>query len=58
MIIPKRHVIYYELNRAEKKEFDKIKENYIERKYNLIAEATINKKTIPLHFHIHLILEK
>lgn len=58
IIIPKRHVVYTELTREEKKEFDLIKLKYIEPKYDLIAEATQKKKTIPEHLHIHLIILK
>jgi diadenosine tetraphosphate (Ap4A) HIT family hydrolase len=58
MIIPKRHTIYAKLNNAEKKEYEKIKIEYIEKKYDLIAEATEKKKTIPSHLHIHLIVLK
>jgi len=58
MIIPKRHIIYEELNKAEKKEFESIKSAYIEEKYELIAEVANKKKSIPDHFHIHLIILK
>lgn len=58
MIIPKRHIIYEKLNNIEKKEFEIIKKTYIEKKYELIAEATNKKKSIPEHFHIHLIILK
>lgn len=58
MIIPKRHIMYQELNDEEKKEFDKIKLGYIEENYELIAEATHKKKSIPKHFHVHLIVTK
>jgi hypothetical protein len=58
MIIPKRHIVYEELNKSEKKEFEIIKIGYIEKKYELIAEATNKKKSIPEHLHIHLIILK
>ncbi|MEK7081170.1 MAG: hypothetical protein AAB902_02170 [Patescibacteria group bacterium] len=58
MIIPKRHIIYEELNKTEKKEFESIKSAYIEKEYELIAEVTERKKSIPDHFHIHLIILK
>jgi len=58
MIIPKRHTVYEKLNKAEKKEYDLIKKTYIEKKYQVIAEATEIKKTIPTHMHIHLITLK
>ena len=58
MIIPKRHVIYEELNQEEKKEFDEIKLGYVEQEYDIIAEATNKKKSIPEHFHVHLLIIK
>ena len=58
MIIPKRHIIFEQLNIKEKKEYEKIKSKYIEKGYDLIGEATNKKKSIPSHFHIHLIVLK
>jgi diadenosine tetraphosphate (Ap4A) HIT family hydrolase len=58
MIVPKRHVKYERLNQAEKKEFDLIKKNYLEKKYTLLIEVADKDKSIPSHFHIHLIIIK
>ena len=58
MIIPKRHVRYEELTKEEKEEYEEIKKDYIETKYDVIAEATDRIKSIPAHFHIHLIITK
>ena len=58
MIVPKRHVAYEKLNIAEQKEFDLIKKNYLEKKYTLFIEAATREKSIPGHFHIHLIILK
>lgn len=58
IVIPKRHVVYKKLNKKEKKELETIKMGYIEKKYELLAEATNRKKSIPGHFHIHLIILK
>ncbi len=58
MIMPKRHVVSGKLNLAEKKEFEIIKEKFIEKEYDLIAEATQKKKSIPGHLHLHLIVLK
>jgi hypothetical protein len=58
MAIPKRHIVYAELNEDEKKEYETIKIDYIEKGYDLIAEATNKKKSIPGHLHIHLIILK
>ncbi len=58
MIVPKRHIVYQELKDEEKKEFDEIKLGYIDQKYDLIAETTNKIKTIPAHFHVHLLIFK
>lgn len=58
MVIPKRHVAYEELNSAEKLELDSIKNKYIHQSYDIIAEATHKNKSIPEHFHLHLIVVK
>lgn len=58
MAVPKRHVVYEELSDEEKKEYDEIKVGYIEREYDIMAEATNKMKTIPSHFHMHLIVMK
>jgi diadenosine tetraphosphate (Ap4A) HIT family hydrolase len=58
MIIPKRHIVYEELNEKEKKEYDIIKIEYLDKEYDMITEATNKKKTIPTHMHLHLIILK
>lgn len=58
MIIPKRHAAERELNEAEKKEFESIKLDYIDKNYGLLIETVDKDKSIPSHFHIHLIVEK
>ncbi|MEI7810354.1 MAG: hypothetical protein WCI41_02230 [bacterium] len=58
LIIPKRHTNYKGLNTLEKEELDKIKEKYINENYELMAEVPDRKKSIPKHFHIHLIVLK
>lgn len=55
MAMPKRHVTFNELNEEEKREYENIKLGYIEENYDIIAEATNKKKSIPGHFHLHLI---
>ncbi len=56
MIVPKRHVSFEKLNSAEKKEFDLIKKNYLEKKYTHLIEVSDKGKSIPSHFHVHLII--
>lgn len=58
MVIPKRHITIDKLNREEKKEYEIIKENYIQPNYDTIAESTHKNKSIPAHFHLHLLVEK
>lgn len=58
ILIPKRHTLYEKLNKREKEEFEKIKLNYIEEKYDVLLEATKKRKSIPEHHHIHLIILK
>jgi predicted nucleic acid-binding OB-fold protein len=58
IIVPKRHIVYKELTKTEKDELEKIKIEYIEKGYDLIAEATNKIKSIPTHLHIHLIILK
>lgn len=58
MMVPKKHITYKELKEEERKEFDEIKLGYIDEKYDIMAEATTKIKTIPAHFHIHLIVMK
>lgn len=57
MIIPLRHVNELELTKEEKDEFYKIK--YLKlQEYDLIVEAAQRNKSIPTHFHLHLINTK
>lgn len=58
MIIPKRHTVYEELNRVERDELDLIKNTHINLKYEVILEATNKEKSIPDHFHLHLMVMK
>ena len=58
LIIPVRHTTEEKLTKVELKEFHLIKKNYIHGRYELIAEATKKKKTIPSHFHLHIIAVK
>lgn len=58
MILPKRHVVSPKLNKSERDELEKIKMNYINKRYVIIAEATNRAKSIPEHFHLHLIVTK
>ncbi len=56
MIVPLRHVMEDDLNKAELDELRVIKESTINKKYDYIIESTT--KTISDHFHLHLIISK
>ena len=58
MIIPKRHVVEAELSEEEVKELADIKREYIEKNYDFTIEAMPKMKSIPQHFHVHLIVAK
>lgn len=57
MIVPIRHSIEEGLTQEERDEFFEIKQGYLQ-KYGYIIEATRTVKSIPEHFHLHLIIEK
>jgi hypothetical protein len=56
MILPFRHIIESELNAEELKELAELKAGSINEKYDFIMEPTQKRKTIPKHFHLHLIV--
>jgi hypothetical protein len=58
MLLPKRHAAYEELSQEEWDEFESIKENYIHENYEFLIEASHRKKTIPEHWHLHLLVAK
>lgn len=55
MLVSKRHVSETELTDEEMREFREIKDKFIDE-YEFILEPTKNRKTIPYHFHIHLLI--
>jgi hypothetical protein len=58
ILIPLRHTTEYELNEDEIKELRKIKDDIVDKEYEYIIEATLKKKAIPGHYHLHLIVSK
>ena len=58
MIAPFRHVTEAELSNDETQELKEIKATYIETRYDYIIEATTRNKSIPGHFHQHLLVGK
>lgn len=55
MIVPIRHVHEAGLTTEELDELAEIKRTYIDANYDYILETTDRKKSIPGHFHLHLI---
>lgn len=57
MLVPLRHVKETELNDDERAELLQIKTSYAQQ-YDYLLEATNRTKSIPAHFHLHLIIGK
>jgi diadenosine tetraphosphate (Ap4A) HIT family hydrolase len=57
MLVPVRHVKEFELTDDEREELLQLKRGYVQ-KYHFILEATEQSKSIPQHFHLHLIIGK
>jgi hypothetical protein len=55
MIVPIRHVRESELTKEELGEYRLLKETELQE-YDYILESTIKNKSIPAHFHLHLII--
>jgi predicted nucleic acid-binding OB-fold protein len=58
MIVSLRHVEEKELTDAEKTELLELKENYLKEHYQFFIEASQKAKSIPEHFHLHLVVVK
>jgi len=58
MIVSKRHADEHGLSTDEWSELTKIKNEYLHKEYDYFIEATHRKKSIPAHFHLHLIVAK
>ena len=57
MIVPKRHVKEEELTAGELAELRELKKTVLQR-YDYTLEATHKLKSIPDHFHLHLLTVK
>lgn len=57
MLVPKRHTSEGELTDDERRELYEIKQNSLEE-YQFIIEPTPHVKSIPAHFHLHLVVSK
>jgi hypothetical protein len=58
MLIPLRHTKESDLTEQELKEYAEIKSNYLQEHYDFLIEATNKMKSIPSHFHLHVITLK
>ena len=58
MIIPKRHITYNELTEVEKQELELIKTTLLGEEYEFMIENLSKMKSIPEHFHLHLVVTK
>lgn len=54
MVVPLRHTSEGELSAEEWAEYGTIKQSHLQE-YDYILEATVKKKSIPAHFHLHLV---
>ncbi|MCR4328353.1 MAG: DUF3605 domain-containing protein [Patescibacteria group bacterium] len=58
MIVPKRHTVEAKLTKKEREELQKLKMRYVSPNYTFIMEASHKDKSIPSHFHLHLVVIK
>jgi diadenosine tetraphosphate (Ap4A) HIT family hydrolase len=58
MILPIRHSEESEITAEEWAEYQEIKAKVLHDKYEYFIEAVNRKKSVPAHFHIHLIVTK
>jgi len=58
MVVPLRHITEHELTAEELEELREIKHSYINDTYDYVIEAVYKKKSIPKHFHLHLVTLK
>lgn len=58
MLVPKRHVRESELTPEELSEFITLKNSVLNGRYDYFLEATDLTKTIPGHYHLHLVVVK
>lgn len=58
MVVPKRHIIEMELTGEEKSELLELKHTVLNDGYTFIVEPLPQHKSIPTHFHLHLLIPK
>lgn len=58
MLIPARHVIEEDLTKDEIDELKTIKLGYVNNNYDYVIETTHKNRSVPSHFHLHVIIGK
>jgi diadenosine tetraphosphate (Ap4A) HIT family hydrolase len=58
MLVSKRHVSTEELSEEEKREFEEIKDTYVQEHYEIMIESVRRQRSLPSHAHLHLIVVK
>ncbi len=58
MLIPKAHVDQVGVSSLAWQEYAALKETFISENYGYILETTHKNKSVPRHFHVHLIVVK
>ena len=58
MLLPLRHVDEKDLNTDELKELAEIKDSVCDKNYELMVLPTRNHRSVPEHFHLHLLVCK
>ncbi len=58
MLLPIRHTDEAGLTEEERQELLAIKDGYVQHHYEFMIEASQKHKSIPAHFHLHLIVAK
>jgi hypothetical protein len=58
MLMPRRHTVEADLTPEEWREFQQLKGTVLSDEYDYLIEATHKTKSIPHHFHLHLIVAK
>ena len=58
MLIPKRHTDGSDLTLDEINELTELKKGFLNDNYQYIIEALPSSKSVPTHFHLHLVITK
>ena len=58
MVVSKRHVSWGELTDEEREELIELKKTVLCEKYDMLFEAFPKNRSVPGHFHQHLIIPK